>query len=107
MNGPQAAWLPDGRRLHLNHGPIDLIVEAFGAPDELRLAYVQAATRFKTVLPELVEELDAIRKPANQLPRRFRGADLNCVPILLLYARDRSIRCQRRRRFLDDELNCS
>ena len=30
MNGPQAGMLPDGRRLHLNHGPIDLIVEAFG-----------------------------------------------------------------------------
>ena len=25
MNGPQANWLQDGRRLHLNHGPIDLI----------------------------------------------------------------------------------
>ena len=26
MIGPQVAWLPDGR-LHLNHGPIDLIVD--------------------------------------------------------------------------------
>ena len=34
----QATWLPDGRRLHLNHGPIDLIVEAFGDPDEKRLS---------------------------------------------------------------------
>ena len=30
MNGPQSHWLDDGRRLHLNHGPIDLIVQAFG-----------------------------------------------------------------------------
>ena len=30
MSGPQIAWLPDGRRLHLQHGPIDLIIEAFG-----------------------------------------------------------------------------
>ena len=31
----RSRWLPDGRRLHLNHGPIDLIVEAFGATDEV------------------------------------------------------------------------
>ena len=31
MNGPQIAWLADGKRLHLNHGPIDLIIETFGA----------------------------------------------------------------------------
>jgi len=28
MQGPQVNWLQDGKRLHLNHGPIDLIVEA-------------------------------------------------------------------------------
>jgi hypothetical protein len=27
---PQVRWLPDRRRLHLQDGPIDLIVEAFG-----------------------------------------------------------------------------
>jgi len=25
---PQIAWLADGRRLHLQDGPIDLIIEA-------------------------------------------------------------------------------
>ena len=35
MSGPQAHWLPDGRRLHLNHGPIDLIIEAFGEQAEV------------------------------------------------------------------------
>ena len=34
MNGPQATGLPTDGRLHLNHGPIDLIIEAFGEPDE-------------------------------------------------------------------------
>ena len=33
--GAQAAMLPDGRRLHLQHGPIDLIIEAFGEPAEV------------------------------------------------------------------------
>ena len=77
MNGPQATWLPDGRRLHLNHGPIDLIVEAFGDPDEKRLAYAQAATRFESVLAELVEELADLRRPAHALPRRFKGPTAN------------------------------
>src|SRR5579863_6173800 len=45
--------LPDGRRLHLQHGPIDLVIEAFGARDEIAHAYGQAWTRFQTVLAEL------------------------------------------------------
>ena len=45
MDGPRITRLPDGRRLHMHHGPIDLIVEAFGAPDEVEAAYRQAAAR--------------------------------------------------------------
>ncbi|MCP5037944.1 MAG: UPF0280 family protein [Rhodobacteraceae bacterium] len=57
----QAIPLPDNKRLHLNHGPIDLIVEAFGTKDEIALAYRQAAERFQTILDELVEELPLLR----------------------------------------------
>ena len=46
MNAPQARLLPDGRRLHLNHGPIDLIIEAFGETEEVHAAYEQATERF-------------------------------------------------------------
>ncbi len=73
MNGPQAYWLEDGRRLHLNHGPIDLIVEAFGAPDECRAACGQAVARFATILTELVAELPELRRPASFRPRAFVG----------------------------------
>ncbi|MGT2465359.1 UPF0280 family protein [Mesorhizobium atlanticum] len=74
MNGPQAHWLADGRRLHLNHGPIDLIVETFGEPDECRAAYEQAVIRFQTILIEVVEELPELRLPAFFLaPRDFAG----------------------------------
>jgi uncharacterized protein len=55
--------LPDGRRLHLHHGPIDLIVEAWGAPDEVAAGYGQAGARFETILSELVEELPLLREP--------------------------------------------
>ena len=75
MQAAQAHWLPDGRRLHLNHGPIDLIVEAFGAPDEVQAAYGQAVARFDTVLGELVEELPELRRPAvHGCPRAFGGS---------------------------------
>ncbi|AMX96115.1 UPF0280 family protein [Mesorhizobium sp. M7A.F.Ca.CA.002.10.1.1] len=74
MQGPQAHWLQDGKRLHLNHGPIDLIVEVFGEADECRRAYEQAIARFQTILVELVEELPELRLPAFFLaPRTFAG----------------------------------
>ncbi|WP_274626677.1 UPF0280 family protein [Arvimicrobium flavum] len=74
MNAPQVSWLPDGRRLHMNHGPIDLIVEAFSAADEVHAAYAQAAARFRTILGELVEDLGELRRPATRnAPRRFGG----------------------------------
>lgn len=62
MNGPQVVMLADGRRLHMNHGPIDLIVEAFGRETEVRAAYRQTADRFRTILEELVAELPALRR---------------------------------------------
>ncbi|MCA0013759.1 UPF0280 family protein [Mesorhizobium sp. B292B1B] len=74
MPGPQAHWLQDGKRLHLNHGPIDLVVEVFGEADERRAAYAQAVARFQTILTELVEELPELRLPAFFLaPRSFAG----------------------------------
>lgn len=74
MNAPQISWLPDGRRLHMNHGPIDLIVEAFGDEGERQAAYRQAASRFQTILGELVDELTELRKPAKPEPRKFSGS---------------------------------
>jgi uncharacterized protein len=56
-------FLPDGR-LHLQEGPIDLVIEAFGAEAEVRRAYGAAAESFETVLPGLVAELAALRRPA-------------------------------------------
>jgi uncharacterized protein len=60
----QMNFLPDGRRLHLHDGPIDLIVEAFGSAAEIRGAYRAAAERFATVLDELCGELQLLRRPA-------------------------------------------
>jgi ApbE superfamily uncharacterized protein (UPF0280 family) len=65
----QASFLPDGKRLHLNHGPIDLIIEAFGPPAEVTAAYAQATTRFETILTELAAELPRLRAPNGPQPQ--------------------------------------
>jgi uncharacterized protein len=66
MSGPTAATTPDGSRLHLHHGPIDLIVEADGAEPDVAEAYRRAWARFQPLLDELVEELPALRTPVGE-----------------------------------------
>jgi ApbE superfamily uncharacterized protein (UPF0280 family) len=65
---PQIRVLADGRRLHLQDGPIDLIVEASGSAVNVRAAYDAAARRFTGLLDELCEELPLLRQAAD--PRR-------------------------------------
>jgi uncharacterized protein len=60
MSGAFAARLPDGR-LHLQHGPIDLICEAWGPKDLVEAGYGRACRRFDGLLDELVAELPALR----------------------------------------------
>jgi ApbE superfamily uncharacterized protein (UPF0280 family) len=67
-----AARFPDGR-LHLQHGPIDLIVEAFGAHEEVETAYRQAIDRFGDILPTLVRELPTLRRPVGDAYPLLRG----------------------------------
>ena len=63
MSGPVAATTPDGSRLHLQHGPIDLIVEAWGERAAVAEAYRRAWERFQPLLDELVGELPSLRRP--------------------------------------------
>lgn len=61
--GPAAALLQGGR-LHLQHGPIDLICHAEGPdPDARDLAFAAAAHRFDGLLQALVDELPDLRRP--------------------------------------------
>jgi hypothetical protein len=73
--------LPDGR-LHLNHGPIDCIVQAWGAAHQVRAAYAQVARAFADVLPGLCAELAVLRQPVGPalhgpIAARMRAA---CLP---------------------------
>ena len=70
---PQIALLPDGKRLHLQDGPIDLVIEAKGREDEVRAAYEAAAHRFTGLLDELCEELAEFRKPADPARAALNG----------------------------------
>lgn len=72
MNPPVHRRLPDGR-LHLQHGPIDCIVEASGARAEVEAAYRQAVMRFEDVLDLLVAELRVLRHPLGKERPRVNG----------------------------------
>jgi ApbE superfamily uncharacterized protein (UPF0280 family) len=69
----QVRMLPDGVRLHLQDGPIDLIVEAAGTPAAVATAYRAATTRFRFVLDELCGELVELRAAATPASRPFQG----------------------------------
>jgi ApbE superfamily uncharacterized protein (UPF0280 family) len=70
----QASLLP-GNRLHLNHGPIDLIVSADGDAAEVRRAYQVVAAMFPNILPELVAKLAILRAPVGE----FRPMVMNPI----------------------------
>jgi uncharacterized protein len=70
---PQIRLLPDGRRLHLQDGPIDLIVEARGSETEVRHAYDAATWRFTGLLDELCAELPLLRQPTDPARCRLLG----------------------------------
>ncbi len=63
-----AIQLLAGDRLHLQHGPIDVVLRAQGEPEALQAAYRAAAKRFETILPELVGELSELRRPIADAP---------------------------------------
>ena len=80
----QIQFLPDGKRLHMQDGPIDLIVEAFGDSREVQTAYDAASRRFISVLDELCSELPLLRaqvrggspKPSGPVAKRMFEAVL-------------------------------
>jgi hypothetical protein len=78
---PVHRQLPDGR-WHFHDGPIDLVLEAFGADRPVEAAYAAAWRRFGTVLDELCDELPWLRarstptspRPRDVVARRMAAA---------------------------------
>ena len=81
-------------RLHLQHGPIDIIAHV-DAPEEVRKRlYTSASNRFSTVLVELVAEMDLLKQPwsadlpdskggiAQKMCFAVRGSDILVTPMV-------------------------
>ncbi len=63
---------PDGS-LHLQHGPIDCIVRAWGDATAVDAAYAAIYSAFPTVLQSLVDELPVLRAPLSAVPPALQG----------------------------------
>ena len=70
---PSMAVLPDGCRRHLQHGPIDIILEAFGSAAGRTKAYDQAWQRFHSILEELTAELPLLRRAIDGTDSALKG----------------------------------
>jgi ApbE superfamily uncharacterized protein (UPF0280 family) len=68
MFAPAVIQQLSGERLHLSHGPIDVVLKAWGRPRDVRAAYEGACARFPAVLPELCDELAQLRMPMAEAP---------------------------------------
>lgn len=69
--GPQAALLSGGTRLHLQHGPIDLII---GANQDRPRAFEAARVGFEGVLQGLVDQLPLLRSSTTVDPGKGETA---------------------------------
>ena len=69
-----ARIMEDGKRLHLQHGPIDIIAEAFGDPAEVDKAYEQAADYFQNILEAAVNDLALLKQPVGDIDPAKLGA---------------------------------
>ncbi len=70
----QQDMLP-GNRLHLQHGPINLVIKAHGGDAEVLRAYERAERRLSGMLQSLVDNLSLLRSP--QVPACVRVTDEN------------------------------
>lgn len=73
---PQAWLINDQTSLHLQHGPIDLVIRATGSEIAVQTAFSQAHTAFQTILQVLADELIYLRKCMSNLERcdyAFKG----------------------------------
>jgi uncharacterized protein len=73
MTETHARMLPDGKRLHLQAGPIDIIIHADGEPSEVALAFKQASDAFEPILQNLSTELAALRTPVEPGQQYLQG----------------------------------
>jgi hypothetical protein len=76
---PQIGLTADGHRLHLQDGPIDLIIGADGPDDAIQTAYAAAVERFTGLLDALCLELTILRAPAHPDGSPLRDTVARCM----------------------------
>ena len=74
---PSINRLP-GERLHLRHGPITIVLKVWAEPDVVRQAHRLVTRHFPKILPELADELAALRKPI-KTATKFQGKVAQCM----------------------------
>lgn len=85
MNKVQAQRLSGGR-LHLQHGPIDLVIWAEGPATAVQAGYRAARARMEHVLQELAGELPLLRRPYPQVEGRIaKRMAAACAPYRPLF----------------------
>ena len=67
---PKSSWhiqraMLSGNRLHLQHGPINLVIKANGNSSSIKKAYGLASERMEGMLQGLVDNLSTLRAPLN------------------------------------------
>ena len=67
---PKSSWqiqraILSGNRLHLQHGPINLVIKANGDSSSIKKAYELASHRMEGMLQGLVDNLSTLRVPLN------------------------------------------
>jgi ApbE superfamily uncharacterized protein (UPF0280 family) len=72
MSGATHRLLTDGR-VHLQHGPIDVVLRAWGAAQDVAAAYRDVVASFADVLPALCRELPRLRRPVARDDGPFEG----------------------------------
>ncbi len=65
MNGVQSALL-SGDRLHLQHGPIDLVI---GCDAQKERAFAAAKARLSTILAEVMDDIELLRRANGPAPK--------------------------------------
>jgi len=74
QDNPQISISKTGERLYLRHGPIDLFIEIETHDHQMRIEGFKIAVQtFKTILPELCEELASLRKPISCCNPNLKG----------------------------------
>lgn len=66
---PPAIQRLSGGRLHLSHGPIDVVLRVWGEAPAVAAAEAAAVALFPTILPGLAAELPELRRPMAEAPR--------------------------------------